>query len=197
MNFKYNFNFIATFKFVKTNLTLILYYVAAFTVASSLGVFAFYITGKPPFVQAVNSLGEWIVAASGVLPQEAPPLPENRLPSPNIHERLPFVEYSISDIGNCICKHGLRVCNVPKPQDSPRLYVAMADRFYLMFLETDRVLQNGRFVKAGTLAIIKPALFFVPEIGAYVMVGSFTLVPGENMGELGTGLCFSKKMYNE
>ena len=197
MNFKFNFNFIATFKFVKTNLTLILYYVAAFTVASSLGVFAFYITGKPPFVQAVNILGEWIVAASGVLPQEAPPLPENRLPSPNIHERLPFVEYSISDIGNCISKHGLRVCNVPKPQDSPRLYVAMADRFYLMFLETDRVLQNGRFVKAGTLAIIKPAFFFVPEIGAYVMVGSFTLVPGENMGELGTGLCFSKKMYNE
>ena len=34
---------------------------------------------------------------------------------------------------------------------------------------------NGRFVKAGTLAIIKPAFFFVPEIGAYVMVGSFTL----------------------
>ena len=68
----------------------------------------------------------------------------------------------------------------------------MADRFYLMFLETDRVLQNGRFVKAGTLAIIKPALFFVPEIGAYVMVGSFTLVPGENMGELGTG-CASRR----
>ena len=108
--------YLKTYKFVKTNLSIIIYYVAAFAVASSLGVFAFYITGKPPFVQAVNSLGEWIVAASGVLPQEAPPLPENRLPSPNIHERLPFVEYSISDIGNCICKHGLRVCNEPKPK---------------------------------------------------------------------------------